>query len=69
MEQLGLFHDQINGIEVDPSLDEFGKAQKALYKWHDLLGFTATYRCLIEMFLAGDKALLAGEVCELLKGM
>ena len=66
--QFGLSDQQINDIEVDVSLDGVGKAQKALNNWHDLLGFTATYRKLVEIFLEAENAVLAGEACELLNG-
>ena len=69
--QFRLSDQQIKDIdsEVDVCLDGVEKAQKALNMWHDRLGFTATYRKLVEIFLKNGNAKLAGEVCELLKGM
>ena len=67
--QFGLSEQQIKDIEVDVSLDGTAKAQKALNKWHSLYGILATYIKLAETFLEGGNALLAGDVCELLKGM
>ena len=67
VERLGLSDYQTKEID-DMSLDEADKNQKALNMWHNLFGFTATYRRLIEVLLEGENSLLAGEVCELLKG-
>ena len=67
-DQLGLSDKQIQDID-GMSLDESGKAQKALSKWQDINAFLATYENLVETFLGGGNAKLAGEVCKLLKGM
>ena len=67
--QFGLSEQQIEDVGIDVSLDEIGKAQKALNKWLNLNAFTATYKKLINIFLEGGNAVLAGDVCELLKGM
>ena len=68
MERLGLSDCQVKNID-DLSPDEADKNKKTLNMWHNLVGFTATYRSLIEIFLEGENSLLAEEVCELLKGM
>ena len=67
--QFGLSDQQIKDLEVDLSLDGAGKAQGALNMWHKLNAFTATYQRLVEIFLEGGNAILAGDVCELLRGM
>ena len=67
-DQLGLSDKQINDID-GMSLDGSGKAQSALSKWQDINAFLATYENLVETFLGGGNAKLAGEVCKLLKGM
>lgn len=64
--QLGLSDTQIEDIKSMP-LEETGKAQKALSLWQDINAFLATYENLVEIFLGGGNAKLAGEVCELLK--
>ena len=66
MKQLGLSDQRTKDID-GMSLDETGKAQKALNVWQDTK-FLATYGDLVETFLGGGNAKLAGEVCELLKG-
>ena len=65
--QLELSEQQIEDIE-GMSLEEVGKAQKSLSIWQDINSFLATYENLIEIFLGGGNAKLAGEVCKLLKG-
>lgn len=65
--QLGLSDQQIEDIE-SMRMEEAGKAQKVLSIWQDVNGFLATYVNLIEIFLEGGNAKLAGEVCGLLNG-
>lgn len=65
VKQLGLSDKQIENID-GKSLDQAGKFPDALNEWHTLNGFMATYGTLVETFLKGGNAVLAGEVCKLL---
>ena len=64
--QLGLSDQQVKDVE-GMSLDEAGKAKQALNEWHTVNGFKATYGKLVEIFLEGKNAVLAGDVCKLLR--
>ena len=57
---------EIQEIHTDLLLDATMKAHKALQRWHQVNGFQATYRRLIDVCLKHRDVLVAEEICKLL---
>ena len=64
---LGLSEQDIQEIRTDNNLDYEMKAHRVLEKWTKIYGFKATYKNLVHICLEQRDAVLAEEVCKLVK--
>ena len=64
---LGLSDQDIQEIRTDNNLDYEMKTLRVLEKWTKFYGFKATYKNLVRICLEQRDAVLAEEVCKLLK--
>ena len=67
-EALRLPDQQIQGIKVDPNLNDVMRPKKVLKLWYERNGFNATYSGFIKVCLGQQNAALAETICRVLKG-